>query len=197
VSLVSLGQQLTQKLYFTPLFKSRLKQVPSTIQLYSGMPQLIGPLELSLGEHCRISGVTSFFGRSSSKKVPVCFIGENVDVGWQSTIAVGRTVRIGNNVRIAGRCYLAGFPGHPEDPNDRAKGLPETEEQIGDIVLEENVWLATGVTVLAGVTIGRNSIIAAGSVVTKSIPSDVVAGGVPAIVLRTIQKNEEDVNDPK
>jgi len=53
-------------------------------------------------------------------------------------------------------------------------------------VLEENVWLATGVTVLAGVTIGRNSIIAAGSVVTKDIPSNVIAAGVPAKVVKQL-----------
>ena len=113
-------------------------------------------------------------------------IGDNVDVGWQTTIAAGRTVRLGHNVRIAGRAFLAGYPGHPLDPEDRANGLPDTDEQIGDIVLEDDVWLATGVTVCAGVTIGQGSVIAAGSVVTKDIPPGVLAGGVPARVIKEI-----------
>jgi acetyltransferase-like isoleucine patch superfamily enzyme len=191
VGLLSFGRQLVQQVYFTPLFKSRLKQAPRVIQLYSGMPQILGPLDLSVGEHCRISGVSSFFGRSAGVENASCVIGNNVDIGWQSTIAVGRSIAIGDNVRIAGRCFLAGFPGHPEDPSDRAKGLPETQEQVGDIVLEDNVWLASGVTVVAGVTIGRDSIIAAGSVVSRSIPSGVVAGGVPAKVLRPINVKRE------
>ncbi|TCS42378.1 acyltransferase [Reinekea marinisedimentorum] len=180
-------QQLVQQCYFTPLFKSQLAAAPRRLQLYSGMPQLSGGLQLSIGEGSRISGISSFFGRSSAQ-APVCRIGANVDIGWQSTIAAGRTVILEDNVRIAGRCYLAGFPGHPEDPAGRIAGQPETDDQVGDIVLKNNVWLATGVTVIAGVTIGENSIIAAGSVVTKDIPANVVAGGVPAKVLRPITK---------
>ena len=64
--------------------------------------------------------------------------------------------------------------------------MPDTEDQIGDITLKDDVWLATGVTISAGVTVGQGSIIAAGSVVTKDIPSGVLAGGVPAKVLRQI-----------
>jgi acetyltransferase-like isoleucine patch superfamily enzyme len=188
-SVMNAFRQAGQKLYFAPLFKSRLQQPPRRLQLYSGMPQVLGHLDLSIGEGCRISGVSSFFGRSASQQMPVCQIGNNVDIGWQCSISVGRQVRIGDNVRLAGRCYLAGFPGHPEDPVDRAQGLPETDEQVGDIILESNVWLATGVTVLAGVTIGENSIIAAGSVVTRDIPANVVAAGIPAKVLRPIKQN--------
>lgn len=178
--------QLIQQLYFTPLFKSQLQRAPKRMRLYSGMPQLGGGLRLSVGEGCRISGISSFFGRTSGESPATCEIGSNVDIGWQTTIAVGQKVIIEDNVRIAGRCYLAGFPGHPESPEDRIKGLPETDDQVGDIVLRNNVWLATGVTVIAGVTIGENSIVAAGSVVTRDIPSNVVAGGVPAKVLRPI-----------
>jgi galactoside O-acetyltransferase len=53
-------------------------------------------------------------------------------------------------------------------------------------VIEDNVWLGTGVMVNPGVTIGRNSVIGAGSVVTKSIPANVVAAGVPCRVMRPI-----------
>ena len=86
---------------------------------------------------------------------------------------------IGNNVRIAGDCYLAGYPGHPVDANARAKGLPDTDDQIGDIVLHDDVWLATGVKVMPGVTIGKGTIVAAGSVVTKDLPDYVLAAGSP------------------
>lgn len=176
-----------QTFYFTPLFKSRLISPPRQLHLYSGMPQVLGSLDLRLGERCRVSGVSSFFGRAQADGNAQCNIGENVDIGWQNTIAVGKRVVLEDNVRLASRCYLAGFPGHPEDPIDRATGLPETPEQTGDIILKKNVWLASGVTVLAGVTIGENSIIGAGSVVTRDIPANVVAAGVPAKVLRPIK----------
>ena len=58
------------------------------------------------------------------------------------------------------------------------------------ITIENNVWIGTGSTILAGVTIGDNSVIGAGSVVKKDIPSNVIAVGVPCKVLRSI--TEED-----
>jgi acetyltransferase-like isoleucine patch superfamily enzyme len=113
-------------------------------------------------------------------------IGDNVDIGWQSQISAGTRIVIGDNVRLAGRCMLAGFPGHPMDAAARAAGAPDTDDQIGDIVLERDVWLATGVTVLAGVRIGQGTVVAAGSIVTRDLPPRVLAAGVPARVIRAL-----------
>jgi acetyltransferase-like isoleucine patch superfamily enzyme len=55
------------------------------------------------------------------------------------------------------------------------------------VVLEQGVWLGARVTVLKGVTIGRSSVVAAGSVVTRDIPPGVLAGGMPAKVLRKLE----------
>lgn len=177
-----------QFIYFTPMFKSRLQQAPKVVHLYSGMPQILGPLQIRCGENCRISGRSSLFGRAAGNAPVLLQIGENVDIGWQNTIAVGRRVIIGDHVRLAGNVYLAGFPGHPLNAEARARGEPETDAQVGDIILEDHVWLASGVTVLAGVTIGRNSIIGAGSVVTRNIPANVIAAGVPAKVIRQLDQ---------
>ena len=59
------------------------------------------------------------------------------------------------------------------------------------IVVGNNVWIGTGATILAGVTIGDNSVIGAGSVVTKSIPSNVIAVGVPCKVMRKITEQDK------
>jgi len=71
---------------------------------------------------------------------------------------------------------------HPADsraPGDLPVAIP--------VVVEDDVWLGLGVVVLKGVTIGQGSVIAAGSVVTRSVPAGVVVGGVPARVLREIR----------
>lgn len=172
--------------YSTPLFQARLVRPAPRLYLYGGMPQVLGQLDLSIGADCRISGHTTFAGRPSSKPTPCLVIGNNVGIGWQTTITVGTRVVIGNNVRIAGRALLSGFPGHPIDARARAAGLPDEDHQSGEIVLEDDVWLATGVTVSAGVTIGRGTIVAAGSVVTKDLPANVLAAGVPARALRSL-----------
>ncbi|MDP2561329.1 acyltransferase [Psychrobium sp. 1_MG-2023] len=172
--------------YWTPLFKSRTKACGGQLFLYGGLPYIAGNLDISLGERCRVSGHSTFTGRTCSKQTPMLWIGDNVDIGWMTTIAVGSKVVIGDNVRIAGRAFLAGYPGHPLNAEERALGLAETDAQVGGIILENDVWLATGVFVMAGVTIGQGSIIAASSVVTKDIPAGVLAGGNPAKVIRKL-----------
>lgn len=176
---------LTRALWYTPLFQSRLSRPAPGLFLYGGMPLVTGPVAMTLGRGCRVSGHVTISGRAGSTN-PRLEVGDNVDIGWQTTIAVGRRVRIGNNARIAGQAFLAGYPGHPMDAAARAAGLPDTEDQVGDIVLEDDVWLATGVMVMTGVTIGARTVVAAGSVVTKDLPPDVLAGGCPARIIRPI-----------
>jgi acetyltransferase-like isoleucine patch superfamily enzyme len=171
--------------YWTPLFKSRIVG-GKHLYLYGGMPYLSGPLHIQIGQGSRVSGQTTFSGRTVSTQVPELIVGDNVDIGWQTTIAVGRKVVIGNNTRIAGQGFIAGYPGHPIDPIARAAGAPDLDEQVGDVILEDDVWLATRVCVMAGVTIGRGTIVAAGSVVTKSLPPNVLAGGCPARVIKQL-----------
>jgi acetyltransferase-like isoleucine patch superfamily enzyme len=173
-------------LWTTPLFQARLEAPAPRLYLYGGMPFVSGPVRITLGPDCRMSGAVTISGRSGASE-PELRVGANCDIGWRTTIAVGARVLIGHNVRIAGCAFLAGYPGHPIDARDRAAGLPDTEDQIGDIVIEDDCWLATGVTVLAGVRIGRGAIIGAGSVVTKDVPPFTLAAGAPARVLRSLQ----------
>jgi acetyltransferase-like isoleucine patch superfamily enzyme len=180
--------QAARVLWWTPLFLSRVESKAPGLRLERGMPLVLGPLRISLGRDVRLSGQSTLTARPGGGAAPLLDVGNNVDIGWQTTIAVGTRIVIGNNVRLAGRCFLAGYPGHPVDAANRAAGLPDTEDQIGDVVLEDDVWLATGVTVLAGVRIGRGSIIGAGSVVTRDIPAGVLAAGAPARVLRRLDE---------
>lgn len=181
---------LVRTTWTTPLFQSRLAAPAPGLYLYGGMPLVLGPVSILMGRDVRLSGQTTISGRPSSSPSPVLEIGNNVGIGWQTTIAVGKRVVMGDNVRIAGRAFLAGYPGHPVDPAARAAGLPCTEDQIGDIVLERDVWLGTGVSVMAGVTIGQGTIVAAGSVVTKDLPPHVLAAGMPARVIRQLRSDE-------
>ncbi len=173
-------------LWYTPLFQSRLATPAAGLFLYNGIPFVTGPVTIRLGKNCRVSGVTTISGRTASAIRPQLIVGDNCDIGWQTTIAVGTVVRLGDNVRIAGRAFLAGYPGHPLNPVARAAGAPDDDDQARDIVLEDDVWLATGVTVGAGVRIGRATVVAANSVVTKDLPPGVLAGGVPAKAIRQL-----------
>ncbi len=185
------------KLYWAPLFRSRLKGTSSRLHIAgSGMPLITGPVVIEMGNDCRLSSAITISGRGYSNPPPLLRIGNNVGIGWQTTIAVGHRIIIEDNVRIAGRSLFAGYPGHPTDPKDRALGLPDTEDQVGDIHLEKDVWLGTGVLVCKGVTIGQGSIVAAGSVVTKSLPAGVLAGGNPAKIIRKLNSPVIKAKDP-
>lgn len=178
---------ISRTLYYTPMFRSLLKGTHRRLHLAGrGMPLVTGPVQIRMGDDCRLSTAMTISGRTAGSSDATLQIGNNVGIGWQTTIAVGCLVLMEDNVRIAGRAFLAGYPGHPVDAADRAAGKPDTEDQVGDIILRRDVWLGTGCTVSAGVEIGAGTIVAAGSVVTKSLPAGVLAGGVPARVIRPL-----------
>ncbi len=174
--------------WYTPLFQSRLTRPVRKIFVYNGMPLVTGPTEITLGERCRIAGGIIINGRTTSHITPQLTVGDNVDLGWGCNIAVGRRIDIGHNVRLAAGVLLLGYPGHPIDAAARARGDMDSDDQIGDIILEDDVWLASRVIVMAGVRIGRGTIVAAGSVVTKDLPSNVLAAGVPAVVKKKLDE---------
>ena len=180
--------------YWTPLFKSRLANTPNKLYLYSGMPLLLGPLKMTMGDHCRLSGHTTISARASGAKQPELLIGNNVGISWQNELFVGDRIEIGDNVRLAVKVRLVGYPGHPVDPLARARGEPDTDDQVGTIRIENDVWLAAGVTVMGGVTIGAGTIVATGSVVTRSLPPGVLAGGIPAKVIKPLELSSENHN---
>jgi galactoside O-acetyltransferase len=95
-------------------------------------------------------------------------------------------IYVGDNTMFGPNCVLA-TAGHPINPELREKGY----QYNMPIHIGKNCWLGAGVIVLPGVTIGDNSVIGAGSVVTKDIPSNVVAVGNPCKVIREI--NEHDL----
>jgi acetyltransferase-like isoleucine patch superfamily enzyme len=177
--------------WYTPLFQSRLETPAPGLYLYGGMPLILGPIRVTLGANCRVAAAINIIGRANGALRPELIVGDNVDLGWNTRISVGRRVIIGSNTRIAGSALFTGFPGHPLDHIARAKGDPDTDEQVGDIILEDDVWLASGVTISGGVRIGRGTIVAAGSVVTKDLPPFVLAGGVPAQVIRPLKSGAQ------
>jgi maltose O-acetyltransferase len=107
------------------------------------------------------------------------FIGKNVYINFNCTILDCAKVTIGDNTLIAPsvEIYTAA---HPTDPQRRLEG----EEFAKEIVIGNNCWIGGGVIICAGVSIGDNTTIGAGSVVIKDIPSDCIAVGNPCKVIR-------------
>ncbi len=114
-------------------------------------------------------------------------IGENFYANHNCVILDGAKVVFGDNVFIAPNCCFTSA-GHPIDYEQRNKGL----EFAYPITVGNNVWIGANVTVLPGIHIGDNSVIGAGSVVTRDIPSGVIAVGNPCRVLREISESDKN-----
>lgn len=109
------------------------------------------------------------------------YANSNLTLVDDGNIFVGDCVMFGPNVTIA-------TANHPIEPSLRKRALQYNK----DVYIGDNVWLGAGVIVVPGVHIGADSVIGAGSVVTKDIPEGVVAVGNPCRVLRTIGKHERE-----
>ena len=107
--------------------------------------------------------------------------GRDCFVNFGCTFLALGGITIEDDVFIGPQCVLA-TEYHPENPETRHSLLTKP------IVVKRNAWLGANVTVLAGVTIGENAIVAAGSVVTKDVPDNMVVAGSPARVVREIKK---------
>lgn len=111
----------------------------------------------------------------------------------------GKFIKIGKDVFINHACSFLDMGGitiedhvligpkvnlvtenHPIDPSDRKTLICKP------ILIKRNAWIGAGATVLPGVTIGENSVVAAGAVVSKDVPDNVIVGGVPAKIIKSI-----------
>ena len=108
-------------------------------------------------------------------------IGNNFYTNFDCFMLDGNEISIGNNVLLGPRVGLY-TANHATDPEERISGICYARP----ITIEDNVWIGAGVNIVGGVTIGKNSIIGAGSVVTKSIPPNSVAAGNPCKVIKSI-----------
>lgn len=121
-----------------------------------------------------------------------CDYGYNITVGdyfysnHNMIITDGAKVTFGDHVFVAPNCCFTTAE-HAIDPEMRKAGV----EIAKPITIGNNVWIGASSTILAGVEIGDNTVIGAGSVVTKSIPGNVVAVGVPCKVLREITADDK------
>lgn len=107
-------------------------------------------------------------------------IGKNVFINFNCTILDLGGVTIEDNVLIAPNVNILS-EGHPISPNERQSLISK------HIHIKKNAWIGANATILQGVTIGENAVVAAGSVVTKDVPDNTIVGGIPAKIIKNIE----------
>lgn len=171
-------RELTREYYFSDYRESQKR--------YALLRQLLG----GIGENVAID---TPFHCDYGKNI---FLGNNVIINMNCTFVDNQPIRIGDNVLIASNVQLY-TSSHPVLPEERL--VPDWKERqttffrtyARPIEIKNNVWIGGGCILLAGVTIGENSVIGAGSVVNRSIPPNCVAAGNPCKVIRYFDADKE------
>ena len=143
--------------------------------------ELLKVLLAEVGENCYIEPpLHANWGRNTH-------LGSNVYANFNLTLVDDTDIYIGDSVMIGPNVTIA-TAGHPVDPELRRKVAQfNIPVRIGN-----NVWIGAGAVILPGITIGDDSVIGAGSIVTKDIPAGVVAVGNPCRVLRPISDRDRE-----
>ena len=143
--------------------------------------------KFNVRKDCKIRAYQEF---ASQKYNPEIVIGNNFYIGTHSNILIIGKLYIGNNVTLASRVTIIDHSHGRLDEFDI--DIPVMQRILyskGAINISDNVWIGEGAIILGGISIGKNSVIAANAVVTKNIPPNTVVGGVPARRIRTISNS--------
>ena len=149
---------------------------------------IINPKYITIGKNfsslnnLRLEALDEYEG---DKFCPQIIIGDNVNFNSDCHIGCINKVIIGNNVLFASKVYISDHSHGKID--EEIKYIAPAKRKLfskGPVIIEDNVWIGEGVSVLPNVTIGKNSIVGANAVVTKDIPPNSVVGGVPAQILK-------------
>ena len=140
---------------------------------------------INRGYHINMFGPVKLF---ADRPGAIIRIGDDTRIHG-SCIHAYENVSIGARCLIAANCNIMDGSGHSLS-FDNVDNRVNTHGDIRPVVIEDSVWICANTIILPGVTIGRGTVIAAGSVVTKSLPSMVLAGGNPARVIKSF--HDED-----
>lgn len=113
-------------------------------------------------------------------------LGDRVVIGVNASIGAHSPIRIGNNVRISRDAQIESAS------LDFSSGPPPYRHVSQPIVIEDGVWIGTRAIILGGVHIGANSVVAAGSIVTRDVPTNALVGGIPARILKDLSKHGKE-----
>lgn len=150
---------------------------------FSTREEMLRDMFAEIGDACYIEPpLRANFGGKHAHFGRHIYANFNLTLVDDTHIYVGDDTMIGPNVTLA-------TAGHPIVPELRQKGY----QYNAPVRVGKNCWLGAGVIVLPGVTIGDNVVIGAGSIVTKDLPSNVVAVGNPCRILRTVNDHDTEV----
>lgn len=171
---------LKRVLIAEPLFKAYCTSYGKGVRTGTFVHWIKGKGSLIVGDHVSVDGKVSIGFAARYFPNPTLTIGSHTGIGHNALFIVAQSITIGEHCRIAENVQLFDSSGHPSEPESRLRGDAATHESIKPIVIERNVWVGRNAIIFPGVTIGENSIVGAGSVVTGPVPANTIVMGNPA-----------------
>ena len=188
-------KQGTKFFWREPLFRYLCAHVGRGIVLEGDIPQIVGNGRITIGDNVRIGTRNTWAVGFKVSTDAELVIGHRVSVNYQTIISVARRVRIGDDTMIAGNVQIYDNVSHPVSPARRLRHESFSLDESAPVDIGRNVWIGQSAMIMRGVTIGDNSIVAAGSIVTKSVPANTLVGGNPARILRSIDDDSRPPED--
>ncbi len=153
--------------------------------------RILNPQNIEIGdnfrslERLRMEAIKEYAGVTFNPKLK---IGNNVSINNDVHIGCIDRVEIGNNCLLASRIYISDHD-HGIFTEEMLRIAPSERPLLskGPVIIKDNVWIGEGAAILSGVTIGENAIIATNAVVTKDVPANCIAGGIPAKVIKELK----------
>lgn len=150
------------------------------------LPYMRGRGRIRLGNRVNLSGRSCFYFMHGMDVSPVIEIGDDTFVGNGCTFSAADSIRVGSHCLISACVRIHDNDGHPLDSERRRAGEPIGPDEAAPVVIEDNVWVGAGATVLKGVTIGENAVVGTGAVVAADVAPNTVVAGNPAKAVKTL-----------
>jgi carbonic anhydrase/acetyltransferase-like protein (isoleucine patch superfamily) len=174
-------------IYREPLLRYRCNRVGARLELEGAIPLILGNGTIEIGDDVLVGSKNTWIVGFKVSTDPRLVIGNRVSINYDIMISVAKCVSIGDDTMIAATVQIYDNPSHPLAPSRRLRRESFAIEDASPVIIGRNVWIGTSAIILSGVTIGDNSVVAAGSIVTKSVPPNTLVAGNPARIIKTLE----------
>lgn len=176
------------KVYYENVLRGRCESVGEGLELYGEVPYITGTGRIRLGSHIELHDKITFFSGGGLFANALLEVGNHTGIGFAVQIRVQKHVKIGDYCMIASRTIINDSDGHPTHWRRRRDNMKVGPEAVKPVIIADDVWIGENCIVSKGVSIGQGSIVASGSVVTKDVPPFCIVAGVPARVVKELER---------
>jgi acetyltransferase-like isoleucine patch superfamily enzyme len=167
------------KIYYENLLRYRCRHVGENLMLFGGF-MLEGNGNVYIGDNVTMFDKVTFFTGGHIFEEPEIRIGNNCNISYGVIFRCAKQIIVGDNCRIAGGTIISDNDSHPIDVELRRADQKVAPEDVKPVIIEDDVWIGDRCIIMKGVTIGKGSIVSAGSVVLQSVEPMRIVMGVPA-----------------